>query len=135
MKHKAVIVQRLSENNFEKIKEITYKEKDKTVTFKDHEYPIPDKPVHTLIDKNTTYIFFEINSDSATVLTFKEIDLGVDTKMLWRLTRQNMLGTLLSRIKAGMEESPQKWKIIQTIIMCGMSGLIGYLIGSGGLSF
>ena len=133
MKHIAVIIEKLGTDNYRKIKEIKYKEKDNSVTFKEHEYPLPKNPVYTLVTDKETFLFYEITQDS--VLAFKMIDLGIDTKMLWRLIRQNLLGSLVAKIRNDMSEQPQKWKIMTTIVIFAIGCLLGYVIGNGGLKF
>lgn len=136
MKYKAIFLKKYGQNNYRKIGEREYDEKDITVTLKGKKstenitVPIP-KLCDTYQTGKESFIF--INADSREIITFTKTDLGIDFRMLDKLISQDIIGKLISRIKAGMQEQSGKWQFAIPLIFLAIGVLLGYLIGKGGV--
>ena len=131
MKYRAIILEKIGEKNFRKMKTVKFNpDKDEVITYEKKSFPLTSK-MYSYIDKKTTYIFCDYDNEK--IINFHENGIGINAKMLDRLlttSKIGIIGQLMNAIKLDMKE-PSEWKkFVSPTLIFIVGAVMGYFIGS-----
>lgn len=134
MKYKAILLRKIGDKTYEKMKkEIKFNpEKDVVLSYKEKTFPLTES-MYFYRAKKTAYIFLDFENEK--ILTFHAEGIGIDAEFLDSLlttSKIGLIGQLMKAVNLGIEQAPTNWALaVKPIMYIGLGLLLGYFIGGG----